>query len=174
MSADPYDLGPASFKGPVPKGTIDGGIGKKKAKKPLTAEFIEAKAEKSARKAKCSDGCRLCPNPSKFRIEPHHIVRRGAPHFGGWHVDNIMGLCLECHTKNHDGDVATKKALRLALTRAEVDHAEDKAFQGYVDKFYWPLPKDARGQTVVAGEIVPELNVAGLARNEVPLPGATP
>lgn len=152
---DPY--GDLTVCRPAPKPATEGGIGRKKAKGPLSAQFIEAKAEKTARKAKCSDGCRLCPNPQGFRIEPHHIVRRGSPWFGGWHVENICGLCLSCHTANHDGVEATKKALRLELTRAEVDHAENAAYQGYVDDIYWPLPKDVNGQTTVGCELLAAL-----------------
>lgn len=151
---DPYgDL--RAFKGMVPKGDIQGGIGRPKAKKPLTGEFIEAKAEKRARKN--LTGCRTCPNEQGFRIEPHHVVRRGSPHFGTWDGRNILALCLACHTAYHAGDEAIRKAIRLELTRAEVDYAEDFAFQGYLDDIYWPLPKDAHGQTTVGCELLAAL-----------------
>lgn len=146
------DLGAASFKGPVPKPGTPGGIGRPKKPRKLTAQFVAEKAEKRAR-AKLTV-CRICPNTAGWRIEPHHIVRRGAPHFGTWDPANIMGLCLECHTKNHDGDPTTKKAIRLELTRAEVEWSDSAAYQGYVDDIYWPLPKDAAGQTTVASELL--------------------
>lgn len=152
-SAD--DLGPASYRGPVPKPAAQGGIGKPKRKKSLSAEFIDAKAEKRARKN--LTGCRLCPNSQGFRIEPHHVVRRGSPHFGTWDGRNILSLCLACHSAYHSGDEAIRKAIRLELTRAEVDYAEDFAFQGFLDKFYWPLPKDAHGQTTVGCELLAAL-----------------
>jgi hypothetical protein len=45
-----------------------------------------------------SEGCRM------VATEPHHIVRKGAPHFGDDVEDNILPLCNFCHTSYHAGN----------------------------------------------------------------------
>src|SRR3982750_1284817 len=53
---DPYDLGPASFRGPVFKTPSKGGIGLPKKKGAQSPAFIEAKAERTARAKRWGSG----------------------------------------------------------------------------------------------------------------------
>lgn len=118
-----------------------GGIGNPKPKR--TAASPQRKAEIRAKKA---TACRTCPNPDGLKIHAHHIVRAGAPHFGSWTENCIVGLCAACHQALHSGDDKVKKILRVRLTDAEVRYADEKAYEGYVDDIYWRIrPKVTDG-----------------------------
>lgn len=143
------------WRGPDFKTSTPGGTGKPKKPKRATAQFIDEKNERRARKLKCQE-CRTCSNKEGYRVEPHHIVRRGAPHFGDWHPSNICGLCLACHSAYHSGDDAVKKRIRVALTRAEVEYSDNLAYQGYIDDVYYALPK-VNGQTSTAADLTEAL-----------------
>jgi hypothetical protein len=136
VTGDPF--GDLTACKPDPKViTGKGAIGQPKNKR-VSQEYMEAKDEKRARKRKCSNGCRVCPNPDGYRIEPHHIIRRGTPWFGSWALDNIVGLCLACHTSIHS-DKRVTKIFRAKLTAGEVKWADDHAYPGYVDDVYWTV-----------------------------------
>lgn len=132
------DLGPSAFKGShfKPEPSL-GGIGNPKPKR--TAASPQRKAEIRAKKA---TACRCCPNPDGLKIHAHHIVRAGAPHFGSWTENNILGLCAACHKDLHDKNargVKIRKILRVRLTDAEVRYGDDKAYEGFVDDEYWRI-----------------------------------
>lgn len=44
---------------------------------------------------------------NKLATDPHHIVRKGSPHFGDDVEDNILPLCHECHYEYHAGNRPT-------------------------------------------------------------------
>lgn len=44
---------------------------------------------------------------NNLATDPHHIVRKGAPHFGDDVEDNILPLCWMCHHEYHAGNRPT-------------------------------------------------------------------
>jgi hypothetical protein len=146
--ANPYDLGPASFRGPCEKPRSEGGVGKKKPNRRRTSPLRVA--EVRARKV-AGQKCRVCWDTEN--LHAHHIVRRGAPWFGEWTEDNIAPLCEACHRDLHAGRAAVKQILRSSLTAAEVRYADDRAYPGYVDEVLWPLRElGANPGTLAGGE----------------------
>lgn len=112
----------------------EGGIGKPKPRR--TSASPKRIAEIRAKKAQ---ECRCCPNPDGLAVHAHHVVKRGAPHFGQWTENNIVGLCAACHDALHRGDDRVKKILRVRLTQAEVAHTDWRAYEGYVDDRLWRI-----------------------------------
>ncbi len=52
--------------------------------------------------------CQVCGRP---RTDVHHIKTRGS---GGDDVEeNLIGLCRECHSKAHNGEVSRERLLRV-------------------------------------------------------------
>lgn len=116
---------------PYPKPEMVGGIGRPKPKRGASRETIgEIRALKAT-------ACRCCPNAAGLAIHSHHLVRRGAPHFGEWVAENIVGLCAACHDALHRGDEQVKRTLRVRLTAAEVRYTDARAYRGYVDDHLW-------------------------------------
>lgn len=48
-------------------------------------------------------------------VELHHVVRRGAPHFGDDVADNLVPLCRAHHRKVTDGHSVVLQALAAAI-----------------------------------------------------------
>jgi hypothetical protein len=118
---------------PDPKPRTEGGVGRKKPKRgPSRNRIAEIRAKKAA-------GCRVCPNPDGLAVHSHHLVRRGAPWFGEWTENNIVGLCAACHGDLHRGDDRVKKILRVRLTASEVTYTDWRAYEGYVDDRLWRI-----------------------------------
>lgn len=68
--------------------------------------------------------CRICTDPARNghdfgKIHFHHLVPRGAPHFGDDCADNIVPLCPTCHDAVTRGVQSFRGALAIALTDAE-------------------------------------------------------
>lgn len=131
----PYDLGPASFRGPVEKPRSEGGISRKKPNRNRASPLRVAEVRE--KKVGLVGVCRVCG--STRDLHAHHIVRKGAPWFGTWTENNIAPLCSDCHQELHKGDERVRKILRASLTDAEVRYADDRAYPGYVDEVLWPL-----------------------------------
>jgi hypothetical protein len=147
--SDPHDL--RAFKGPDFKPQYEGGTGKKKPARNQVRKQASPKRKQQVRDKKAS-ACRVCPNTDGFPVHAHHIVREGAPWFGAFTESNIVGLCAQCHHDLHAGDDRVKKILRVRLTADEVEYADVKAYPGYVDDVYFPLPKVGRNELTRVGE----------------------
>lgn len=96
------------------------------------------KRKAEIRERKCQS-CRVCGvTAEQTHIHMHHIVRRGAPWFGTWTENNILGLCGDCHHELHaQNTLRIRKILRVRLTLAEVRYADEKAYEGWVDDHLW-------------------------------------
>lgn len=116
---------------------------------PKPKRTVASPQRKAEIRAKKATSCRCCPNPDGLKIHAHHIVRAGAPHFGSWTENNIVGLCAACHKDLHDKNSRgekIRKILRVRLTDAEVRYGDDKAYEGFVDDEYWRIrPKVTDG-----------------------------
>lgn len=124
-------MSPLNGVRPDPKPTMVGGIGRPKPKRGTSrATIAEIHKLKAA-------ACRCCPNAGGLAVHAHHLVRRGAPHFGEWVPGNIVGLCVACHDALHRGDDTVRRTLRVRLTVAEVAYADARAYRGYVDDRLW-------------------------------------
>lgn len=90
------------------------------------------------RERKCQS-CRAC-GTTDGHIQAHHVVRKGSPYFGQDTENCIIGLCSECHDELHTRNtLRIRKVIRCALTAAEVDYADYRAYTGYVDDRYWRI-----------------------------------
>lgn len=88
------------------------------------------------RAKKCNE-CRTC-GTTEGHIHAHHVVKRGAPWFGQWTENCIVGLCGDCHHELHTKNTERiRKILRVRLTVAEVEYADRRAYEGYVDDVLW-------------------------------------
>lgn len=100
------------------------------------------------RAAKCQS-CRCCGAlADTVHIHAHHLVRKGSPYFGSDTESNIVGLCSDCHRELHDQNTERiRKVLRVRLTMAEVEYADERAYDGYLDDRLWrirPVVTDGR------------------------------
>lgn len=96
------------------------------------------KRKAEIRDRKCH-ACRCC-GTTQGHIHAHHLVKRGAPWFGQWTENCIVGLCGDCHYELHTQNTERiRKILRHALTDAEVEYADMRAYEGYLDDVLWRL-----------------------------------
>lgn len=70
----------------------------KRKRKQIRKVDPNALKRKMVRDGMCrADGC------MKVATDPHHIIRKGSPHFGDDVEANILPLCRGCHMDYHDG-----------------------------------------------------------------------
>lgn len=114
-----------------------------------TGRHTAGPKRKAEIRAKKATTCRCCPTTAEAtHIHMHHLVKRGAPWFGQWTENNIVGLCGDCHHELHtQNTLRIRKVLRVSLTVAEVAYADRRAYEGYVDDTLWrirPVVTDGR------------------------------
>ena len=59
-------------------------------------------------------GCEICPRAA---VDIHHIVYRSAG--GGDEIDNLIGLCRDCHELAHEGVFGEEFLLNVVAMRKE-------------------------------------------------------
>lgn len=108
------------------------------AEKRKARHTASPKRKAEIREKKCQE-CRVCgASAENTHIHMHHVVRRGAPYFGQWTENCIVGLCGDCHHELHSQNtLRIRKILRVRLTAGEVKYADERAYEGYVDDVLW-------------------------------------
>ena len=132
------DLGPSSYKGPVPKPEASvGGMGRPKRNRPTKAS--PARIEE-IRAKKCQE-CRLCG--TTVRVNAHHLIPRGMGGTigGAWTESNVVGLCgtgnsSGCHGLVESKDRAACHLLRALLTDAEYAYVVGKMGEQWLENRY--------------------------------------
>lgn len=66
---------------------------------------------------RCKKRCEYCQYPTPDGADPHHLFSRGAGH-----LDiriNLISLCRQCHSRNHDGNHPDFDDLIRIISRRE-------------------------------------------------------
>jgi hypothetical protein len=90
----------------------------KRKRKPI--RVIDRKA--TTRAVLAHPGCSICPAPA---ATGHHVLARGAPHFGDDLPENIVALCGSGTTGCHGLIESADRDARARLGRFLLDHRQD-------------------------------------------------